>query len=109
MLGNVKDTEWSVLIMDTTTTPVMSSVCRISEILDYGVSCKAPPGIEVLSLHGCLQYLPASRGGRACWLCPSACVCQPQKVQHHPAVAFACRMLCRSGLQARSSSDGLLL
>ncbi|CAK0753523.1 hypothetical protein CVIRNUC_002227 [Coccomyxa viridis] len=38
VLGNVKDTEWSVLIMDTTTTPVMSSVCRISEILDYGVS-----------------------------------------------------------------------
>ncbi len=40
VLGNVKDTEWSVLIMDTTTTPVMSSVCRISEILDYGVSCE---------------------------------------------------------------------
>ena len=38
VLGNVKDREWSVLIMDTTTTPVMSSVCRISEILDYGVS-----------------------------------------------------------------------
>ena len=46
VLGNVKDTEWSVLIMDTTTTPVMSSVCRISEILDYGVSCKIPHGLH---------------------------------------------------------------
>ncbi|BDA46397.1 probable protein transport Sec1a [Coccomyxa sp. Obi] len=38
MLGSVKDTEWSVLIMDSVTTRVMSSICRISEILDYGVS-----------------------------------------------------------------------
>ncbi|KAK9906798.1 hypothetical protein WJX75_008240 [Coccomyxa subellipsoidea] len=38
MLGSVKDTEWSVLIMDVVTTRVMSSICRISEILDYGVS-----------------------------------------------------------------------
>jgi syntaxin-binding protein 1 len=30
--------EWSVLIMDPTTTKVMSNACRISEILDYGVS-----------------------------------------------------------------------
>lgn len=40
MLGSVKDTEWSVLIMDMVTTRVMSSICRISEILDYGVSCE---------------------------------------------------------------------
>ena len=50
VLGNVKDTEWSVLIMDTTTTPVMSSVCRISEILDYGVSRKAPTANLLLSI-----------------------------------------------------------
>ena len=40
MLGTVKDTEWSVLIMDGVTTRVMSSICRISEVLDYGVSRK---------------------------------------------------------------------
>ncbi|KAK9819584.1 hypothetical protein WJX72_000024 [[Myrmecia] bisecta] len=41
MLGEVRDqggAEWSVLVMDATTTRVMSSSCRISEILDYGVS-----------------------------------------------------------------------
>lgn len=43
MLGSVKDTEWSVLIMDVVTTRVMSSICRISEILDYGVSCEFCP------------------------------------------------------------------
>jgi syntaxin-binding protein 1 len=43
MLGSVKDTEWSVLIMDAVTTKVMSSVCRISEVLDYGVSCERLP------------------------------------------------------------------
>ncbi len=45
VLGNVKDTEWSVLIMDSITTPVMSNICRISEILDYGVSREATPCI----------------------------------------------------------------
>ena len=53
MLGNVKDTEWSVLIMDSITTPVMSSVCRISEILDYGVSREANPCI----LRGCIIHI----------------------------------------------------
>jgi len=60
VLGNVKDTEWSVLIMDTTTTPVMSSVCRISEILDYGVSCK--PSVLIhqpcSALSSCPVQLP---------------------------------------------------
>lgn len=44
MLGSVRDSgdaEWSVLIMDTITTKVMSSSCRISDVLDYGVSCEA--------------------------------------------------------------------
>ena len=105
----MKDTEWSVLIMDTTTTPVMSSVCRISEILDYGVSCKAPPGIEELSLHGCLQSLQAFGGGQACWLCASACVKGSLKIDRHPAVVATRTSLCRLGLQACSSSDALLL
>jgi hypothetical protein len=42
MLGSVKDSDWSVLIMDAVTTKVMSSMCRISEVLDYGVSCALP-------------------------------------------------------------------
>jgi len=48
MLGSVRDSgdaEWSVLMMDTITTKVMSSSCRISDVLDYGVSCESsdPP------------------------------------------------------------------
>ena len=42
MLGSVRESgggEWSVLIMDDITTRVMSSSCRISDVLDYGVSC----------------------------------------------------------------------
>eukprot|EP00884_Botryococcus_braunii_P006265 jgi/Botrbrau1/1563/Bobra.0107s0050.1 len=41
MLGSVKAAgaaDWSVLVMDAVTTKVMSSNCRISEILDYGIS-----------------------------------------------------------------------
>jgi hypothetical protein len=44
MLGSVRDSgeaEWSVLMMDTITTKVMSSSCRISDVLDYGVSCES--------------------------------------------------------------------
>lgn len=41
MLGGIQaagGTDWSVLIMDAVTTKVMSRACRISEILDYGIS-----------------------------------------------------------------------
>lgn len=41
MLSTVKaagGAEWSVLIMDAVTTRVMSSACRISDVLDFGVS-----------------------------------------------------------------------
>ena len=41
MLGSVRDSgggEWSILVMDDITTRVMSSSCRISDVLDYGVS-----------------------------------------------------------------------
>ena len=43
MLGEIKESggaDWSVLIMDDVTTRVMSSCCRVSDLLDYGVSCK---------------------------------------------------------------------
>lgn len=43
MLGEIKESggaDWSVLIMDDVTTKVMSSCCRISDLLDYGVSCE---------------------------------------------------------------------
>ena len=42
MLGSVKASggaDWCILIMDAVTTRVMSRAARISEILDYGVSC----------------------------------------------------------------------
>ena len=45
MLGGAKDTggvEWSVLILDPFPTKIMSNACRISEILDYGISCEQP-------------------------------------------------------------------
>ena len=45
MLGGAKDAggvEWSVLILDPFTTKIMSNACRISEILDYGISCEQP-------------------------------------------------------------------
>ncbi|KAK9863038.1 hypothetical protein WJX84_002658, partial [Apatococcus fuscideae] len=41
MLGQAKQAgaaDWSVLVLDATTTRVMSAACRISEILDYGIS-----------------------------------------------------------------------
>ena len=41
MLGSVKAdgaADWSVLVMDATTTKVMSRAARVSDLLDYGVS-----------------------------------------------------------------------
>jgi syntaxin-binding protein 1 len=43
MLGSVRDQSggvWSVLVLDAVTTKVMSRVCRISDIMDFGVSCE---------------------------------------------------------------------
>ncbi len=44
MLGGVKDSigaGWKVLVMDEFTTKVMSSCCKMSDILDTGGRCKA--------------------------------------------------------------------
>jgi syntaxin-binding protein 1 len=41
MLGSVRDQSggaWSVLVLDTVTIKVLSSVCKISDIMDFGVS-----------------------------------------------------------------------
>lgn len=40
MLGSVKgrDGEWSVLYLDSFTTQIMSNICGISDLLDYGIS-----------------------------------------------------------------------
>lgn len=41
MLGSVRDQSggaWSVLVLDAVTTKVLSSVCKISDIMDFGVS-----------------------------------------------------------------------
>ncbi len=39
-IGAAGAADWSVLIMDPVSTRVMSHACQISEILDYGISCK---------------------------------------------------------------------
>ena len=55
MLGSVKaagGADWSVLVMDYQTTRVMSSACRISEILDYGVS-RAPRALQAYQEQYC--------------------------------------------------------
>jgi syntaxin-binding protein 1 len=39
MLGSVKEEgEWSVLFLDSFTTQIMSNICGISDLLDYGIS-----------------------------------------------------------------------
>lgn len=39
MLGSVKvEGEWSVLLMDSVTTHIMSNVCGVADVLDYGIS-----------------------------------------------------------------------
>ena len=43
MLGSVREQSggaWSVLVLDAVTTKVLSKVCRVSDIMDYGVSRK---------------------------------------------------------------------
>lgn len=52
MLGSVRDSggaEWSVLVMDDVTTRVMSHSCRISDVLDYGISRKCSAYTAVTS------------------------------------------------------------
>jgi syntaxin-binding protein 1 len=47
MLGTVRDQSggaWSVLVLDVVTTKVLSRVCRVSDIMDYGVSCELNGG-----------------------------------------------------------------
>ena len=105
----MKDTEWSVLIMDTTTTPVMSSVCRISEILDYGVSCKAPPSIERLSCMKAFTPCKHLEMDAPASCAPPPVSKAPRNIDRHPAVVATRTLLCRLGLQASSSFDGLLL
>jgi len=41
MLGGVKtEGEWSVLVLDSFTTQIMSNICGVSDLLDFGVSRK---------------------------------------------------------------------
>ena len=39
----MNDGDWSVLVMDPGSTNLMSAVCRVSEILNFGVACAPPP------------------------------------------------------------------
>ena len=57
MLGSVKDSggaEWSVLVMDDVTTRVMSHSCRISDVLDFGVSCELSSPSNCFATSSCL-------------------------------------------------------
>ena len=74
MLSTVKaagGAEWSVLIMDAVTTRVMSSACRISDVLDYGVSraCTHPVPHEGADR---LAALVDSVKGKPCRCCVAA-------------------------------------
>ena len=43
MLGSVRDQSggaWAVLVLDPTTTKVLSNVCGVADIMEYGVSCE---------------------------------------------------------------------
>lgn len=58
MLGSIKEAgaaDWSVLVLDPVSTRVMSHACQISEILDYGISCKS------CSMHNKLRSWLAAR------------------------------------------------
>ena len=40
MLSSVKvEDQWSVLVLDNVTTQIMTNICGVSDLLDYGVSC----------------------------------------------------------------------
>lgn len=82
MLGGIKDAggaEWSVLIMDAVTTRVMSRACRISEILDYGVSC--------MFLHSaCMLVSVVACSASGAWAAGWALTCQTS-VSELPVIA----------------------
>ena len=40
MLGGLKvEGTWSILLLDSFTTQIMTNICGVSDLLDYGVSC----------------------------------------------------------------------
>jgi hypothetical protein len=41
MVGGIRASgKWSVLVLDNVTTQIMTNVCGVADLLDYGVSCK---------------------------------------------------------------------
>ena len=65
MLGKVNEGDWSVLVMDPEATKIMSAVCRVSEILNFGVACTPHcPNTP-------LTNLSISQSGRICLRSPS--------------------------------------
>ena len=59
MLGSVKvEGQWSVLLMDNVTTQIMTNVCGVADLMDYGISCKKfsrnrPTDTQSLSNSNC--------------------------------------------------------
>lgn len=50
MLGNLKkESQWSTLLLDAVTTQIMSNICGVAELLEYGISRKT----DVLCIHVC--------------------------------------------------------
>ena len=58
MLGSVRDQSgagaWSVLVLDAITTKVLSNVCGVSDVMEYGVSREC-------------RVCGAGRAGRCVW------------------------------------------
>lgn len=41
MVGGIRASgKWSVLVLDNVTTQIMTNVCGVADLLDYGVSCE---------------------------------------------------------------------
>lgn len=71
MLGSVRDAspgQWSVLVMDSLTTRVMSHVVGISDILDYGVSraCRHFEQLLFAAVNATAAVDSCSSGGSCC-------------------------------------------
>lgn len=41
MLGGLRvEGQWSVLLLDDITTQIMTNICGVADLLDYGISCE---------------------------------------------------------------------
>lgn len=58
MLGSIQDTAgggWKVLVLDSTTTRILSAAMRMSDILEAGALLSPEPVLTMLATDACLQ------------------------------------------------------